>query len=108
MWVCMEDFSSTLVRKMLDAFVELLYSGLGKCSYLVQAHSRNTSLETPSLSDPMFHNESSICYLSYHTEHKSYMADRDDAWNGLMRTSVGGNAQMCLIMCSCMLLSALV
>ena len=29
------------------------------------------------------------------------MADRDDAWNGLMRTSVGGNAQLCLNMCSC-------
>ena len=44
---------------MLDEFVELLYSGLGKYSYLVQAHSHNTSLETP-LSDPMFHNESIV------------------------------------------------
>ena len=44
---------------MLDEFVELPYSGLGKYSYLVQAHSHNTSLETP-LSDPMFHNESIV------------------------------------------------
>ena len=83
---------------MGDAFVELLYSGIGKYSYLVRAHSHNTSSETASRSDPMFHNECSICCLSYHTERRSYMADRDDAWNGLMKTSVGVNAQMSLIL----------
>jgi len=79
---------------MPDAFIELLCSGLGIYSYLVWAHSHSTSLEIPSPSDPTLHNENSTCCLSYHTECKSYMDDQDDAWNGLMRTSVGGSTQM--------------